>query len=562
MLRRLWIVVLLFVLVTVAAAQGAPDQINLALADLSTRLGFPVTLEILDNWNWSQDDYPDTSLGCPQAGQAYNPLITVGYRFELTYGGSIYDYRVAADRSIVLLCSVTPLGETTPEATTPLEEAVSNPLCPVPPAGIVYPVTRLTVEIQGRVVPGLPNNVRAEPNTSAALVGEIPGGGVFTVVAGPQCDATGLVWWQVDFDGLIGWTAEGANGQYFIEPAPGALLPTDRAVIALENAAQLNELSRLQGNFAPALAWVQEAAPDGTTPTPAQLIALGDLGANGAWIYDTAALEQAPRILDTETRLTQIAVGPDAILPLFGANDGTIRLWDIRTTAPLLERAQLQSQADPVTAVAFSADGTTLAAAGGRAILQQDVPENQYAIATWDVETVSLRPVALRGHTNEVMVLAFGIDNTTLYSASLDGTVRTWNVQTGESTVLYDGGVSINDIALSADGAQIALATVGQVVLLNATSGEALATIATPAAANSVSFSPEGTLLAVAGADGLVSVLDAAAMAEGSDQPLITTLSGHDGAVEAVAFSPDGSLIATLGEDNTLRLWGVVESVG
>jgi hypothetical protein len=77
---------------------------------------------------------------------------------------------------------------------------------------------RLVVGGKGFVLPGDPNNVRAEPARNAGVVGVIPAGNTFSVLAGPQCSA-GVVWWQVDFNGLVGWTAEGQGGTYFVEPA-------------------------------------------------------------------------------------------------------------------------------------------------------------------------------------------------------------------------------------------------------------------------------------------------------------------------------------------------------
>jgi uncharacterized protein YraI len=81
------------------------------------------------------------------------------------------------------------------------------------------PAPRLTVGAQARVTPGLPNKVRAEPSMAAAQIGQIPGEGVFSVVGGPQC-ADGYRWWQVSYNGLVGWTASGSGGEYWVEPIP------------------------------------------------------------------------------------------------------------------------------------------------------------------------------------------------------------------------------------------------------------------------------------------------------------------------------------------------------
>ena len=79
------------------------------------------------------------------------------------------------------------------------------------------PPVRLRVGMTARVTPGLPNKIRSQPATGAAEVGSIPGEGIFSVTGGPTC-ADGYTWWQVNYQGLIGWTASGTAQEYWVEP--------------------------------------------------------------------------------------------------------------------------------------------------------------------------------------------------------------------------------------------------------------------------------------------------------------------------------------------------------
>lgn len=78
--------------------------------------------------------------------------------------------------------------------------------------------TRLYIQAEGRVLEGLgSNNLRTEPNPDAELVGQIPEGEQFTVLDGPVC-MNEMVWWHVEYGDTIGWTAEGDNEGYWLEP--------------------------------------------------------------------------------------------------------------------------------------------------------------------------------------------------------------------------------------------------------------------------------------------------------------------------------------------------------
>jgi WD40 repeat protein/tRNA A-37 threonylcarbamoyl transferase component Bud32 len=98
----------------------------------------------------------------------------------------------------------------------------------------------------------------------------------------------------------------------------------------------------------------------------------------------------------------------------------------------------------PAGPVVASPDGRTLAGRQGR-------------IATlWDLSTLALRH-ELVGHHEEITGLAFAPDGRTLATASLDRTVRLWNVASGQDLLVLEGHAGpVRALAFSADGSMLA----------------------------------------------------------------------------------------------------------
>jgi len=80
------------------------------------------------------------------------------------------------------------------------------------------PQIRLITGISARVIAEtVPNRIRSQPTTTAPIVGEIAGGDSFEVRGGPVC-AEGYTWFQIQYNGTTGWTAEGTGNTYFVRP--------------------------------------------------------------------------------------------------------------------------------------------------------------------------------------------------------------------------------------------------------------------------------------------------------------------------------------------------------
>ena len=76
-------------------------------------------------------------------------------------------------------------------------------------------------------------------------------------------------------------------------------------------------------------------------------------------------------------------------------------------------------------------------------------------IKIWSLESRQLLDTLDEGHTAPVRSVVFSADSKTLFSASYDGTVRQWDLDTGEYRII-DKGFRFYCVAASADGKKLA----------------------------------------------------------------------------------------------------------
>jgi WD40 repeat protein len=215
----------------------------------------------------------------------------------------------------------------------------------------------------------------------------------------------------------------------------------------------------------------------------------------------------------------------------------------------------LDGHADLVRALAFSPDGTRLAAAGGAS---GHVGE----VRIWDVQQTPARAVAtIQGHQDAILSVAFSPDGSTLATGSYDKLVKLWDAATGkELRTLKEHSDAVYSVAFLPGGTQLVSGAGDRTLKIwDVQRGSRLFTISDALdAVYAVAVHPSGSRLAAAGADRMIRTWKwngDVASAAGPGATLLTSMFAHGDAVLGLAYSPDGDALVSAGADRTIKVW-------
>jgi hypothetical protein len=230
---------------------------------------------------------------------------------------------------------------------------------------------------------------------------------------------------------------------------------------------------------------------------------------------------------------------PDGKWIAGGSGDSDVAIWDPITGRPIHTFSQHTKK---VQSVAFSSDGRRLVSGGEDAM-----------VYVWTIAGEQ-PPHPFAGHTDKVFSVDFAPDGKRIVSAGFDGNIMVWDIASGQTVYppLTSQHSKVVAAVFSPDGGSIATAGWDfNVHVWDADTGQHLRAYPCDSIVDSVAYSPNGKLIAAGYNNGSVRIWDAQTVS------LVTSLTGHAGAVWGVGFSPDGSIIGSASADKSVKTWKV-----
>ena len=268
-------------------------------------------------------------------------------------------------------------------------------------------------------------------------------------------------------------------------------------------------------------------------------------------LWDLSTSDDHRALSEATEPVWAVAISPDGKKLAAAGGDKTIRIYDPDTGK--LETT-LTGHTAGITSLAFFPDNNRLLSAGGDRIVK-----------VWDVANKKVL-TELKGHELPILAVSLGGDGKLAVSGAADGSTRGWDAESGKQLWSWPGKSAVCAVALRRDAklAAVGLAN-GTLTMLDVSGGtpkEVASQSAHVAGVAWAAFGPDGTNLATVGGDGAVQIWTVAEigaitrLAKFDGQPKVGSASGYF-PLSAVAFSPDGRLVATAGADMVVRVWDI-----
>jgi WD40 repeat protein/serine/threonine protein kinase len=305
-------------------------------------------------------------------------------------------------------------------------------------------------------------------------------------------------------------------------------------------------------------------------------------------LWDIASGKLLHTMKGHSAAVTSVAFSPDNVTLASASGDGTIKLWSV-ASGQLLKTLPANPSTTWGSNIAFSPDGALLASAS-----------DNHTVKLWVTATGNLsRSLAIPSDTSATtgpanIWIAFSANGNTVAAFFQDSVFGLWKVADGQlvqssaekgpfirfagfsqhSNILALGNIvdkmdlmdaatgellyslpgdsgQLNSLAFSPDGTVLADAGLDGVKLWGAANGQLLHSLTGVGMVEDVAFSPDGAILGSGSFDGTINLWDVIS------GELLSTLKGHTVEMSKVVFTPDGRMLISIADDGTIRLWGV-----
>ena len=260
-------------------------------------------------------------------------------------------------------------------------------------------------------------------------------------------------------------------------------------------------------------------------------------------LWDAASGEWLFTLGEHRGWIRQVEFSPDGkLLASTSTSENFICLWDTETGRLI---RKLEGHTSIVQAICFTPDGQRLASGGGH---------GDHSIKFWNVATGGLERSWDDAHRGPVFALDFTPNGKLLVSGSGDGSLVSWDRETGEPRHTLDSsGTPVAVVRAANDGvtvASVAAYRSRSIKLWNLETGQRTALLlGHDDHVYAVDFSPNAEELVSVGLDKQMAIWD---VPGGKLKALYKSQGRYS---HAVRWSPDGKTIFTGDKDGQVRLW-------
>ncbi|PVF92503.1 WD40 repeat-like protein [Serendipita vermifera] len=259
------------------------------------------------------------------------------------------------------------------------------------------------------------------------------------------------------------------------------------------------------------------------------------------WDVETGAPLGEPMTGDAST-IWSIAYSPDGRTIVSGSQDQIVRIWDVETGTQIGE--PLEGHDGAVNCVAYSPDGRYILSGSDDA-----------HVLLWDAKAGTPIGEPFEGHTGTVRSVVFSPDTLHVISGSDDATVRIWDAKTGLPVCdpLEGHTQRVRSVACSPDGRYIVSGSDDMTIRIWEMDNDFTCRSTLEGHSSlvmSLAYSPDGTTIASGSWDDSIQIWNIE-----TGEPIGEPICGHTDTVWTVAYSPDGKNIISGSMDNTVRIW-------